>query len=210
MKKKCLMWLPFILMAAVCVSFASCGDDDDDIGSPGGNVSDDRGADGLKGYWATDDVWTMDSWSWTFWNDIYYLDGEGGGTRFCGISYYENTDNVKYYEEWYEEYHEGWYDEHYEEYHEGYTEGKYIQRQRSKEEINRYYLGRFSVNGKQYYIYNAAFLGGSATASPGEKYPITYAIQGSTLQIYSGGTNLTMLNISNKQIVGCSRMQKID
>ncbi len=34
MKKKMFMWLPMLLLAAVCVGFASCGDDDDDIVNP--------------------------------------------------------------------------------------------------------------------------------------------------------------------------------
>ena len=32
MKKRVFMWLPMLLLAAVCVGFASCGDDDDDNG----------------------------------------------------------------------------------------------------------------------------------------------------------------------------------
>ena len=34
MKKKMFMWLPMLLLAAVCVGFASCGDDDDDVIDP--------------------------------------------------------------------------------------------------------------------------------------------------------------------------------
>ncbi len=211
--------LYLFMMTTVILSFTACGSDGENEkknpesgnNDKGGSTSSDVGKDGLKGYWlqngwqeasAIVGIWESETSSYGpnpdqiysypvrkgseqktmfEYTNMIYLDGEGGGTVWIPVS----TDEKG----------------------RGYFKEKLgnFSNITSGESFSLSYLGETQFTASPYGV--ESWLTQPAKVLKGA---IVYYLQGTTLQVFYGTSEMWTYNVANGQLVGFQRLSKMD